>query len=155
MFPLNSVQAVVDWIFSKIPLRFPDLKIVLSESGVSWVPMIIERLTRSYRQAASSHTWTQSDPDPVEILRRNFWFTSIEDPAAFHMLDRIGVDKVMVETDYPHADSSWPDSQELFRRDLGHLPRDVVEQLMFRNAASLYQHPLPPADLMASASLYQ
>jgi predicted TIM-barrel fold metal-dependent hydrolase len=151
LFPLNSVQAVVDWIFSRVPLRFPNLKIVLSESGVSWVPMVIERLTRSYRQAPSSLTWTTSDPDPVDILRRNFWFTSIEDPAAFRMLDLIGVENVMVETDYPHADSSWPDSQELFRRDLAHLPLDDVERLMFRNAAALYDHPLPPPELLESA----
>ncbi|MGW0177147.1 amidohydrolase family protein [Rhodococcus sp. NPDC003322] len=151
LFPLNSIQAVVDWIFSRIPLRFPKLKIVLSESGVSWVPMIIERLTRSYRQAASSNTWSTSDPDPVDILRRNFWFTSIEDPAAFRMLDIIGVEKVMVETDYPHADSSWPDSQELFSRDMKSLPRDTVEKLCFRNASALYKHPLPPTGLIDSS----
>ena len=154
LFPLNSIQASVDWIFSRIPLRFPDLKIVLSESGVSWVPMVIERLTRSYRQAASSHTWTPADPDPVDILRRNFWFTSIEDPAAFQLIDQIGVDHVMVETDYPHADSSWPTSQDIFRRDLGHLPTTTVEKIMFRNAAGLYDHPLPPETLLASSLLH-
>ncbi len=154
LFPLNSVQASVDWVFSKIPLRFPELRIVLSESGVSWVPMVIERLNRSYRQAESSHTWTANDPDPVDILRRSFWFTSIEDPAAFQLLDRIGVDNVMVETDYPHADSSWPTSQAIFRRDLGHLPLATVEKVMFRNASELYGHPLPPESMLASSQLY-
>ena len=54
LFPVNAVLASVDWIFAKIPLRFPQLKIALSEGGISWVPAILERLDRAYRQRAAS-----------------------------------------------------------------------------------------------------
>lgn len=151
LFPVGAILGLVDWIFSKIPVRFPGLRIAMSEGGVSWVPMAIERLERSYRQAESSSHWTPADPDPVEVLHRNFWFTSIEDPSAFRFVDLIGEDKVMIESDYPHADSTWPDTQAVVRRDLGGLDDAAVRKVCFENAAGLYRHPLPPADLVAAS----
>ncbi len=151
LFPVNGLETVADWIFAKIPVRFPGLKIVLSEAGVSWVPMMIERLTRSWRQRDASTWWRHDDPDPVDVLHQNFWFTSIEDPSAFQQLSIIGAENVMVEVDYPHADSSWPDSQGLFERDLRHLDTHAIEAICFGNAAALYRHPAPPFSLLASS----
>jgi predicted TIM-barrel fold metal-dependent hydrolase len=152
LFPLNGILAVVDWIFAKIPVRFPDIKIALSEAGVSWVPMVIERLKRTWCQREwYPHFWSLEDGDPVALLHRNFFFTSIEDPSAFRLLDLIGEDHVMLESDYPHQDSSWPETQSLIRDELQHLPAATVRKLGFENAAALYRHPLPPADLIARA----
>jgi len=151
LFPLNAIAAVVDWIFAKVPLRFPDLKIVLSEGGVSWVPMVIERLNRAYRFKEASTNWVDADGHPVDSLRSSFWFTSIEDPSAFQTLDLIGADRVMVETDYPHMDGTWPDTQDLIRRDVEHLDPKFVRKVCYQNAADLYRHPAPPATLLASS----
>lgn len=154
LFPLNGIEACVDWIFSGVAHRYPDIKIVLSEAGISWVPMVIERLHRADRQReAAPHAWVGKDTHPVEILHRNFWFTSIEDPSSFHQLEVIGDERVMLEVDFPHTDSSWPDSQELFRRQLHHLPTETIEKICFGNAAALYQHPEPPAALRAASRL--
>ena len=121
MFPLSGMETVVDWIYAKVPIRHPELQIVLSEAGVSWVPMVIERLRRAYRHLPASETWARDDPDPVELLHRNFWFASLEDPSGFRMLDIIGEDRVMVETDFPHMDSTWPGCQAMIRGELSHL----------------------------------
>ena len=155
LFPVGAILGLVDWIFSKIPIRFPDLKIAMSEGGVSWVPMALERLARSYRQAESSLVWTRQDPDPVEIVRRNFRFTSIEDPSAFRFIDLIGVDNVMLESDYPHADSTWPDTQDILRRDLVGLDYASTRKVCFENAADLYRHPQPPDDLVTASEVGQ
>lgn len=144
LFPVSGIVSVVDWIYSRIPLRFPGLRIAMSEAGASWVPMVIERLHRAYRQVDASGSWSLSDPDPAEVLHRNFWFTSIEDPSAFRMLDVIGDGNVMVEADYPHPDSSWPDVQGMVRGQLEHLPVASIRRLCFENAAALYRHPEPP-----------
>lgn len=151
LFPVAAIVGVVDWVFSKVAIRFPGLRIVMSEGGASWVPMVMERLRRAYRQAESSSVWTPTDPDPVELLNSNFWFTSIEDPAAFRLLDVIGEDKVMLESDYPHADSNWPRTQDLARRDLEGLDKDVVRQVCYRTAATVYRHSEPPAELLAAS----
>ena len=123
-------------------------RIALSEAGVSWVPMVIERLRRSYRMVEASDCWQSDDPDPVELLHQSFYFTSLEDPSAFRMLDLIGEDRVMVESDFPHMDSTWPGCQAMLRGQLAELPRATIEKVCFGNASALYDHPLPPAELI-------
>ena len=54
----------------------------------------------------------------------------------------IGVDRIMVETDYPHSDSSWPDTQELLARQLHDVPDDEAERITWKNASELYRHPI-------------
>jgi predicted TIM-barrel fold metal-dependent hydrolase len=144
LFPLNGIEALVEWIAAKVPIRHPDIKVVLSEGGASWVPFALERLNRADRQRDAIGGWERSDPHPVDLVNRNFWFASLEDPSAFRLLDVIGEDRVMVETDYPHPDSTWPDSQAMVVRDLGRLRADTVRKVCYENAAGVYRHPLPP-----------
>jgi predicted TIM-barrel fold metal-dependent hydrolase len=153
LFSVNSILAAVDWVFSKIPVRFPELRIVLSEGGASWVPMVAERLRRAYRQLDAPGVWTAADGDPVEILLRNFWFASLEDPAAFRLLDTIGEGHLMVECDYPHTDSTWPGIQGLVRSETEYLSASTIRAVCYENAAGLYRHPLPPEALIARSQV--
>jgi predicted TIM-barrel fold metal-dependent hydrolase len=159
LFPLSGIEALIDWVFSGTLVRHPQLTVALSEAGVSWVPMALERLRRAQRQAVpgSRRTlpWRNGSPTFEEIARRNFVFTSIEDDAAFLQLDLIGEDKVMVETDYPHFDSTWPESQAMIRRECSHLSMPTVRKVCFENAARIYRHPLPPDEMIASSEIAQ
>ena len=144
LFAVNSMLASVDWIYSGIPLRFPDIKIALSEGGIGWVPMILDRLDFLFDRPRTS-TWPERSLSPSDVLQRNFWFTTLWDPSIFPLRDRIGVDHIMLEVDYPHVDSTWPDTQDLIDRHLnGVAPADVAK-ITHQNAAALYRHPLPPA----------
>jgi predicted TIM-barrel fold metal-dependent hydrolase len=145
LFPVNAMLAAVDWIYSRIPLKFPRLQIALSEGGASWVPTILERLHRSYRQIDASIAWNHADPAPFDVLLNSFFFTSIEDPSAFRQLDIIGSDRVLVETDYPHQDSTWPITQSMLRKELHHLDEPTIRRVCYENAATLYGHGTPPA----------
>ena len=60
--------------------------------------------------------------------------------------DVIGVDHIMVESDYPHADSSWPDTQAVFTSNWGVLPEAERRAIAGGNAARLFRHPLPDRD---------
>ncbi len=125
MFPVNALLAAGEWLWSGVPLRFPGLKVAMSEGGIGWVPMLMDRADYVLGHSASgteSQAWP-SDLLPSEVLRRNFWFCSIDDPSAVAQRHVIGVDHIMVESDYPHADSSWPDTQRVLDRDLGRAPR--------------------------------
>ena len=131
-----------------MPLRFPDLAVAMSEGGIGWVPMLLDRADYVLEHSASgseSNAWP-SELRPSEVLRRNFWFCTIDDPSTIELRHRIGVDHIMVESDYPHADSTWPDTQPVLEKTLGHLPEDELRMMAAGNAARLFRHPLPPAD---------
>jgi len=148
LFPVSGMVAMVDWIFARVPLRFPGLRIVLSEAGFSWVPAILERLVRAERQRAASEVWLPDDPTPASVARRNFWFTSIEDPSGFRSLDLVGDDKVMVEADFPHQDTTWPDTQNHLRAQLEGLDDRVVRNVCLSNAAEVYRWCPPSTEFL-------
>jgi len=52
-------------------------------------------------------------------MQRNFWFCAIDDPSALEQRHRIGIDHVMLETDYPHQDGAWPDTHDLLYDQVG------------------------------------
>ena len=56
----------------------------------------------------------------------------------------------MFETDYPHGDGTWPDSQAVFDDVFGSLPPDVVAKIGHENAADLFRHPLRPSRFPAA-----
>ncbi len=146
LFGAYGMYSAVDWLYSKVPVRFPDIKICLSEGGIGWVAGILDRLDHCYRyQLGYLPTWRDVNEPPSEILRRNFWFCSLDDDAGMQMRHRIGVDHILVESDYPHADSSWPNTQAMLTRQLRDrdVPDDEAEQITWRNAAELFRHPLP------------
>jgi hypothetical protein len=93
------------------------------------------------------------DLTPTEVMRRNFWFCAIDDPSGFQLRDRIGVDRIMIESDYPHPDSTWPDSQLLFERQLAGIPDEDVRKITYQNASQLFRHPVAEDWLVASGSV--
>jgi predicted TIM-barrel fold metal-dependent hydrolase len=148
LFPVNALIAAGEWLWSGVPLRFPTLNIAMSEGGLGWVPMLMDRADYVLRHSASgteSTAWP-SAMKPSEVLARNFWFCSIDDPSAVAQRHVIGVDHIMVESDYPHADSSWPDTQQVLSDVWGSIPDDELRAIACGNAARLFDHPLPPHD---------
>lgn len=141
LFPVNGFAAAADWLFAKVPVRFPGIRIVLSEGGIGWVPILLDRL--SYMGRADDRRSAFGGLTPVEVFRRNFWFTTFSDETTLALRHQIGVDRIMFETDYPHSDSSWPQTQAIVSAQLEGVPQPEADQMTFRNAAALYRHPLP------------
>ena len=144
LFPVNGIVATADWLWARIPLRFPRLNVALSEGGIGWVPMLLDRLdyVMSHSGVGGAGVW-DGDLTPTEAVQRNFWFCTIDDPSTLGARERIGIDHIMVEVDYPHADSTWPDTQELLRQRFAGLPDAHVRKMTHENAACLFRHPLP------------
>jgi predicted TIM-barrel fold metal-dependent hydrolase len=144
LFSSLSLTACADWLWSGAALRFPELRIAMSEGGIGWVPMLADRL--DYVHGWSGHgrgAWPSTELTPSEVLLRNFWFCSLDDPSIWPIRDRIGVDHIMVEVDYPHADSTWPDTQRFLTERLAALPVADQRKVTHANAAELFRHPLP------------
>jgi predicted TIM-barrel fold metal-dependent hydrolase len=148
LFPVNALLAASEWLWSGVALRFPNIAVALSEGGIGWVPMLMDRADYVLNHSASgteSTSW-HSDLRPSEVLGRNFWFCTIDDPSAIDVRHRIGVDHIMLESDYPHADSTWPDTQMILSGAMGHLPENELRAIAGENAARLFRHPMPERD---------
>ena len=127
-----------------MPLRFPEIKIAMSEGDIGWVPMLADRLDYVHGWSGlGRQAWPSSDITPTEVLLRNFWFCSLDDPSIWPIRERIGVDHIMVEVDYPHADSTWPETRGLPGRATAGLSVDEQRLVCHENAAELLRHPLP------------
>ncbi len=139
-----AMFAAVDWLYSLIPVRFPELRICMSEGGIGWVAGLLDRLDHMLSYHDMYGTWTADiGLTPAEVLKRNFWFCAVEDPSSFVQRDRIGVENILLESDYPHCDSTWPNTQALVKRDIGDLPEADIRRITWQNAAELYRHPVP------------
>ena len=88
-------------------------------------------------------SWADPKNSPSDVLRRNFWFTMIDDPSTLSTRHAIGIENIMAESDYPHGDGTWPDTQAVMDKLLGNLPVDEARMISHENAAALYRHPLP------------
>jgi predicted TIM-barrel fold metal-dependent hydrolase len=146
LFSVNAYVAAADWLWSGVCTRFPGLKIAMSEGGIGWVNMLADRVDYVLDHSASGvdgGSWTD-ERRPSEVLSESFWFCSIDDPSTLDgVLDRFGADHVMLEVDYPHADSTWPDTQAFVHERLGHRSDEVVAKLTHRNAQELFRWPNP------------
>jgi predicted TIM-barrel fold metal-dependent hydrolase len=140
LFGQLSLIACAEWLWSAYPARLPTLKIAMSEGGIGWVAMLRDRLENIVERSRYGLGW---DVRPADVLRRNFWFCTIDDPSTIDTRHAIGVDHIMVEVDYPHGDSTWPDTQDVIAQCWGHIPADELRAMCCENAAALYRHPLP------------
>jgi predicted TIM-barrel fold metal-dependent hydrolase len=144
LFPVNALVTAADWLWAQIPTRFPNIKIAFSEGGISWVPMLIDRITYVLdHSAVGSHGWDDPNVSPVDALRRNFWFCTIDLGSTFQLRDHIGIDHICMESDYPHADSTWPDTQVLAAEGLDGVSADDIRKVTWENASKLFRHDVP------------
>lgn len=140
LFGQMSLTACAEWLWSGWAVTYPGLQVAMSEGGIGWVAMLVDRLDNIVDRSGYGMGW---DVRPADVLRRNFWFCTIDDPSTIETRQTIGVDHVMVEVDYPHGDGTWPDTQSVIERYWGHIPPDELRKMCCENAARLYRHPLP------------
>jgi len=134
---LNSMMSASDLIFSGVFLRFPGLRVALSEGGIGWIPYLKERFDYTWER---QRYWSNIDKQarPSELFERHIYGCFIDDVAGIEQRHKIGVDKIMIETDYPHSDTSWPNSRKRAAEVLADVPDDEAHQIAEVNARTLY-----------------
>ena len=140
LFGQQSLKACAEWLWAGWAVLMPELKIAMSEGGVGWVAMLLDRLENIIDRSRYGLGW---DIRPADVLRRNFWFCTIDDPSTIDTRHTIGVENIMVEVDYPHGDSTWPDTQQVIKNAWGHIDAKELRMMCSENAAALFRHPLP------------
>ena len=125
-----------------VPARYPKLKLVFTEAGISWVPGMMWRMDRYYNEYRRLVPFLEDRPS--EYMKRQMWFATQpveepDDPA--HMVEMInhfgGEDRVLFASDWPHHDFDHP--RAIVKWPLTQVQR---RKLMGENAAALFK--LPP-----------
>ncbi len=147
MFQAIAFESCAQWLWSGWPAKYPELKIAMSEGGIAWVAGLIDRTDNIMARSGYGSGWQDKSISPSDCLRRNFWFCMIDDPSTISTIPVMGVENVLFESDYPHGDGTWPDTQAVLRALVGDLPIEQQRMIACENAAKLYRHPLPDSIL--------
>ena len=128
-------------ILSGVLDRFPELKIVSAENGTDWLPWFVGRVEMSAARAGSYPT--RLSLQPIDYLRRQIYFTYIDEPHAVANRGVIGTDRLMFSTDYPHSASTWPRSMQVVERDMAGVPPEERRQLIHDNVLATFNIAAP------------
>jgi predicted TIM-barrel fold metal-dependent hydrolase len=137
--PVNIVQAAADLLWSPVLRKFPDLQVALSEGGIGWIPYFLDRMDWIYTR---HHVWTGQDFGnklPSQVFAEHVVTCFIDDPSGVELRHRVGIDSMCWEADYPHSDSTWPQSPETLMKSLDGVPDDDIEKFTHRNAMRHYR----------------
>jgi predicted TIM-barrel fold metal-dependent hydrolase len=135
---VNAMQCAVDLLLSPVFNKHPRLRVALSEGGIGWMPYILERTDHMW----SNHKHYQDidqDTAPSELFRRHMFGCFIEDEAGVALRHSIGVDQIMWECDYPHSDTTWPNSRAVVAEQLKGVPDEEVHRMVELNARRVFR----------------
>ncbi len=134
-----QAQAFSNLLFSGILDRFPDLTFVCAESGLGWVPYILETCDRAWQRADLSR---HGHPvRPSELFKRQVYIDFWYEKTALAVRDFIGVDRIMWESDFPHPTSLWPNSRDAIENSLGGVQEADRRMILVGNARRAYGLP--------------
>jgi len=141
---LENGRQLVDLLFSGVLPRFPDLKFVSIESGIGFLPYLLEAADYTFDYGRVAQQRPEFEMKPSEYFNRQvyacYWF---EQFATRHMLDQLPVDNLLFETDYPHPVCLYGDVRERIDAGLAGAPIEQRRKLLFDNAARLYKVEAP------------
>jgi predicted TIM-barrel fold metal-dependent hydrolase len=161
---------LIDWLFSGVFERFPGLKVALSEGGIGWIPYFLERAEQVVEKQRFWAAKADFELDLVggkviekavrsgadfdnldvrQLFQDHVYGCFIDDIHGVRNIDTIGIDNVMVETDYPHSDSTWPDCITLAKKRLAGLSETDMYKVLRGNAERLFRYaPVDPASIV-------
>jgi predicted TIM-barrel fold metal-dependent hydrolase len=145
------IDAFFELIFYGVLERYPKLRFVSVENEIGWMPFMLQQWDYYYNRFKGVNPLPITK-NPSEYFNRQIYGTFFRDTAAGHSFEWWGQDNCMWSNDYPHGNSTWPESRKYIDRDLGHLPPDVRKKLVCTNVAKLYDMEVPQPLQTASQS---
>ena len=136
-----SAIAAQDLLFGPTLRKFPDLRVALSEGGIGWIPFYLDRIDRHYtNQAWLNDADTFGGKLPSDVFREHFLACFITDPSGLEARHRIGIDIIAWECDYPHTDTTWPESPEYAWKEFqeANCAPDEIHKMTWENACRFF-----------------
>jgi predicted TIM-barrel fold metal-dependent hydrolase len=137
----NAMGSMIDWIISGTFARFPALRIAYSEGQAGWVPYVLERADKLWEERVADEAFGSTLPNPPSsYVPGHVWFCLFDDEVGLLNRDIIGMDQLTFEVDYPHADSTFPHTEETANKIVQKAGLSEAEsyKLLRGNAIELY-----------------
>jgi predicted TIM-barrel fold metal-dependent hydrolase len=132
--------SMCDMIFSGVFERYPKLMLAIVEFELSWAPNIIASMDYTYRERHEEAIYRFKDGmRPSDFFRRNVVLSFQEDALGIRVRDVIGVDNMMWGSDYPHSESTFPQSRKILTEILAGVPEAEQAKIVGTNTARVYR----------------
>ncbi len=135
--PASSVSVLVNLLISKILMRFPDLKIVLAESGLGWGAYLLEYT--DFQATGDQLPQNGYDLMPSELFKRQCYLVGWYDKASLRVRRYIGTENILWSSQFPQATSTWPKTKEALARSFADVEEGDRQKILWDNAAKLYK----------------
>ena len=138
--PASTVSVLVNLLISKILMRFPNLKVVLAESGLGWGAYLLEYT--DFQATGDQLPQNGYDLMPSEMFKRQCYLVGWYDRASLRVRNYIGTENILWSTQFPSATSTWPDTQEALAKSFEGVDINDRQKILWENAAKLYKIPV-------------
>jgi len=136
----NACFSLVDWLMSGVFTRFPQLVIAYSEGQIGWIPYVLERADVVWEE---NRGWggvaDKVLEPPSELFRRHVYGCFFNDAHGVRSVEEIGADRITYESDYPHSDSTWPNTRAIAEQQMKELDDITIEKIVRGNAIRMLQ----------------
>jgi predicted TIM-barrel fold metal-dependent hydrolase len=115
-FPFECMAAVTGLVFAGVPEKFPTLRIAALEACCGWVPFLMDRLDEEFEKRGSREApLLKRKPSEYMTSDQFFYAFELEESTVPYVIQRIGAEKLLYSSDYPHWDTSWPNTVKMFK----------------------------------------
>ena len=137
MSKLTMAESVGELIHGLVMQRYPELRFISVEGQIGWISFFLyyaDHLWEKHRY------WTKSEltEPPSFYFQRQVWATFMEDPVGLRERHHIGIDRIMWASDYPHSETTWPNSKSLTDEWFGPYGDDDKTKILWKNCAELF-----------------
>jgi predicted TIM-barrel fold metal-dependent hydrolase len=137
MTPLMTAEAFGMWIMGGVFEKFPDLKVVFVEPGLTWVAWWLN--TVDDMVVRQGYAYPAIKGLPSEYFHRNVYLTFIDEELGLHRVrDILGVENLLWSSDFPHPVTSWPNSRKIVESQFAGIPEDERQMILSGNAARIW-----------------
>jgi predicted TIM-barrel fold metal-dependent hydrolase len=132
-----TAGAITQMLFGGVFERFPELQMCWIETGVGWLPHMLDSIDDRYWRNRSWGQLSITEP-PSYYWHRNNAATFITDRSGIALRHAVGVDNMMWSSDYPHHGNDWPYSRKVIDETMGHIPADERARIVGANATRIW-----------------
>jgi len=133
----SNIAVIGNLLYSGVLERFPQLKFISVESGIGWVPYLLELADHQYRQQRLQGEGRLKLP-PSQYFRRQVFVSTWFEHFGLEARDFIGLGNILWECDYPHPTGTFPNTRRFVERSFAGVPEDARHKVLVENPTALF-----------------